>query len=196
MNVKRGDLFEQLGTGSKKDKSGNRKMFQWQGEKRKPLEGEYYLSGAIVEAYKAFSDLSSEFLIAVPVMVQERIVRTVVSSKGDKMTNIERLTSFDVTEGANISRWRERHAAALAYPTKHEKAILGLLRGWLVYADEHKERFEGEIGEDYFLGPAWAVIGGNIRTLLNGETGRLDCGTLDGVLCDTLTNQNYSPEDF
>ncbi len=34
------------------------------GEKRCPKKGEYYLSGAIVEAYLAPNDLSTEFYIA------------------------------------------------------------------------------------------------------------------------------------
>jgi len=34
------------------------------GEKRKPLKGEWYLSGAIIKAYKAPNDLNSEYYIA------------------------------------------------------------------------------------------------------------------------------------
>lgn len=36
----------------------------WTGEKRKPRKGEWYLSGAIIEAYKSPNDLSTEFHIA------------------------------------------------------------------------------------------------------------------------------------
>ncbi|WP_164104227.1 hypothetical protein [Candidatus Laterigemmans baculatus] len=44
------------------DKTGVRAMAT--GDSRKPRKGEWYLSGAIVEAYRAPSDLSSEFHIA------------------------------------------------------------------------------------------------------------------------------------
>lgn len=37
------------------------------GEFRAPKRGEYYLSGAIVAAYKAHNDLTSAYWIAVPV---------------------------------------------------------------------------------------------------------------------------------
>jgi hypothetical protein len=46
--------------------------------------------------------------------------------------------------------------------------------------------FESLIGEDYVLGPEWTQIGTAIRGLLNGETGRLDCGTLDGFILETM----------
>ena len=44
------------------DKVGIRAMAT--GEKRPPRKGEWYLSGAIVEAYRASNDLSSEYYIA------------------------------------------------------------------------------------------------------------------------------------
>lgn len=37
---------------------------RWTGERRAPKAGEWYLSGAVVEAYRAPNDLSSEFHIA------------------------------------------------------------------------------------------------------------------------------------
>jgi hypothetical protein len=39
-------------------------MARWTGEFRAPRSGEWYLSGAIVEAYRAPSDLTMEFHIA------------------------------------------------------------------------------------------------------------------------------------
>ena len=41
--------------------------FAWTGEKRPPRKGEYFLSGAIVEAYQAYSDLNTPYHIARPV---------------------------------------------------------------------------------------------------------------------------------
>ena len=69
-----------------------------------------------------------------------------------------------------------------------------LLSGWLRYADAHRGAYESGIGADYVLGPAWAQIGAGLRALLNGELGRLDGGTLDGLLCSTLTAEEFDPE--
>lgn len=44
------------------DKVGVRAMAT--GEKRVPRKGEWYLSGAIIEAYRAANDLSCDFYIA------------------------------------------------------------------------------------------------------------------------------------
>ena len=44
------------------DKVGVRAMAT--GEKRMPRKGEWFLSGAIIEAYRASNDLSGEFYIA------------------------------------------------------------------------------------------------------------------------------------
>jgi len=46
------------------------------GEKRKPLKGEWFISGAIPEAYKAPNDLSQEYFIAKIVEVEK--VQTII----------------------------------------------------------------------------------------------------------------------
>jgi len=71
-----------------------------------------------------------------------------------------------------------------------------LALAWLMYADSHQERFESTIGDDQFLGPEWAKIGAALRELLNGELGRLDGGTLDGVLYDTLKAEGFDPDQM
>lgn len=44
------------------------RWFKWDGmPKRPPKKGEWYLSGAFVEAYQAPNDLSTAFHIAIPV---------------------------------------------------------------------------------------------------------------------------------
>jgi hypothetical protein len=43
--------------------------FRATGEKRSPLKGEYYLSGAVVTAYRAPSDMSGDWWIAEAVLV-------------------------------------------------------------------------------------------------------------------------------
>jgi len=47
---------------------------RWTGEVRRPLKGEWYLSGAVIAAYKAPANLSHDFAIAE--LVQGRTVST------------------------------------------------------------------------------------------------------------------------
>jgi len=82
--------------------------------------------------------------------------------------------------------WKKRHLDAIGSPQFGEYPYVTLLKGWLAYADVHKARFESEIGEDYVLGPQWEAIGDSLRGVLNGETGRLDCGTLDGLILGVM----------
>lgn len=50
---------------------------EWRGEYRAPRHGELYLSGCegFVRAYVAPSDLTTEYFIAVPVLVESKTVR-------------------------------------------------------------------------------------------------------------------------
>lgn len=92
-------------------------------------------------------------------------------------------------------QWQRRHNAALCEPIgPHELAIVGMLFGWIEYAEMHMARYESEIGHDYVLGPAWADIGQSLLTLLNGETGRLDCGTLDRVIRNFMADNGCTVE--
>ena len=47
---------------------------RWTGETRPPLKGEWYLSGAIIEAYRAPSDLLTPYHIARLVSTRTMIV--------------------------------------------------------------------------------------------------------------------------
>jgi hypothetical protein len=96
----------------------------------------------------------------------------------------------------NDTGWQTRHMHALAAPRNAEGPIVALLSAWALYADYYAQKLDTGVGADYVLGPAWAQIGDGIRQLLNGETGRLDCGTLDGFLCDTLGAEGFNPDDL
>jgi hypothetical protein len=72
--------------------------------------------------------------------------------------------------------------------------LVGLLRAWLDYAQQYQAEHGSNIGYDYVLGPEWATIGVAIRGLLNGTSGRLDCGTLDSILYDNLKEQGFDPD--
>lgn len=105
--------------------------------------------------------------------------------------------------------WKERHngaVAAMINPplTGHtltpvhrpfEYPVAAMLHAWAEYADDHRTAYESAIGDDGVLGPEWQAIGLGIRGLLNGETGpRLDCGTLDGFILDTLAANGIDTE--
>jgi len=75
------------------------------------------------------------------------------------------------------------HHSAVMYPRpEFESPVLELLVGLAGYADAHRDRYESEVGEDGVLGDHFEEIARGLLGLLNGETGRLDCGTLDGAI--------------
>jgi len=91
--------------------------------------------------------------------------------------------------------WSTRHLQAVECPrTGFEGAFVGMIKGWLAYADAHTQAYASNIGDDCILGPAWRDIGASLRVLLNGHLGRLDAGTLDRVLCDAAARQGFDPD--
>lgn len=76
-----------------------------------------------------------------------------------------------------------KHHEAMLRPRGIEAPIVSLRSGLLQYAMEYAERFEGcELGHDGVIGAAWLEMARGYLGLLNCETGRLDCGTLDGEI--------------
>jgi hypothetical protein len=95
----------------------------------------------------------------------------------------------------NTGGWQDRHNLAMLEPSAgFEFALVHMLRGWHRYAQVHLQRFESPIGDDGVLGREWQAIGQALLGLLKGETGRLDCGTLDGFIRDTLTANGAAAE--
>jgi len=92
--------------------------------------------------------------------------------------------------------WQDRHdnawsatritSSPVGVSLSHEGSVVALVKAWENYALAHEQALGSTIGEDQILGAAWGDIGHAIRTLLNGETGRLDCGTVDSRLCKKL----------
>jgi hypothetical protein len=85
--------------------------------------------------------------------------------------------------------WARQHDKAWAVPMHdQEGAIVRLVTALADYADDYAARFESPIGHDAVLGGGkghgmgWLEILKGTRGLLNGETGRLDCGTVDSML--------------
>ncbi len=50
------------------------------------------------------------------------------------------------------------------------------------YADDHHEAYGSPIADDYILGVNWLDCLRGVRAMLNGETGRLDCGDVDSAI--------------
>jgi hypothetical protein len=101
----------------------------------------------------------------------------------------------------NTGSWQDRHDAAIRLPhmsetrNNFETAMVEMLKGWSKYAEDHKVRYESPIGDDGVLGAYWESMGDALRGLLNGETGRLDCGTLDGFILNTMRDNGVNVEN-
>ena len=104
--------------------------------------------------------------------------------------NIERIRNHN--DPCN-SGWVPRHLDATRFPRGPEIPIVRLIGGWLDYANHHHRRFDSGIGEDGFLGQHWEAIGQALLAMLNGELGRLDGGTLDALIRDTLSAEGFDP---
>ncbi len=92
------------------------------------------------------------------------------------------MRTLKVAESTIANNWASRHNKAVACPTKAEKGILDACYALEAMADAHVERYGSVIAEDGVLGDCWLKILHGVRGMLNGETGRLDCGTVDGWL--------------
>lgn len=91
--------------------------------------------------------------------------------------------------------WGYRHWLAFQSPKRNsEAAIVGLMQAAANYADLHLASYGSKIGDDGVLGEHWADIVRGILGLLNGDCGRLDCGTLDGTLRDMLAAEGFDRE--
>jgi|SRR6185437_10412447 len=90
----------------------------------------------------------------------------------------------------NTGNWQQRHLDGVyCLQSSVEYPLISMIRGWLEYADMNRDRYESSIGDDYVLGPEWRAIGVALRGLLIGGTGRLDCGTLDAIILDTMAEE-------
>lgn len=87
--------------------------------------------------------------------------------------------------------WLQRHHEAMLAPAiGHEAAIVALWDSLTFFADAHRRQFEWLIGDDHVLGPAWRDMAKAFLTMLNGTTGRLDAGVLDGALRQLARDHN------
>lgn len=94
-------------------------------------------------------------------------------------------------------RWGQAHLDAFfgrnCSKGTQGRAIASMTRALAEYADAHEKMFECPIGDDHVLRPHWADMVRAVRGMLNGETGNLDCGTMDRLLCDMLRAERFEP---
>lgn len=96
----------------------------------------------------------------------------------------------------NEAHWRREHDAAWEMPQDgFERAIRSMYAFLEEYADATRKRFRGPVGYDCVLGPAWLDMAKGLLSLLNGETGRFDCGTIDRMV-RALAKANGFEEEF
>lgn len=88
--------------------------------------------------------------------------------------------------------WALRHLQAWSDPKGFERPVVAMYQALAQYADSHAARYGSPIGEDYVIGKdGWLPMLQALRVLLNGETGRLDCGTLDRLAFDLAKAAGY-----
>ena len=80
--------------------------------------------------------------------------------------------------------WKQNHIKAMVEPVRFEIPISSMLRAIQDYAALYRERFESTIGNDGVLGEGLKDMIQGLRVLLNGDCGRIDCGTIDSKLCE------------
>ena len=91
-----------------------------------------------------------------------------------------------------MTDWKQLHREGYSFPKGMEIPITNLINGFLEYETQLKEELDWKVGDDSYCGPEWIKIGEAIRSLLSGPVGnRLDRGTLDKLLVDAMTRQDY-----
>lgn len=122
-----------------------------------------------------------------------------IHRKGDKAPAMRLvLESLDrVKRGAGRAGppdWGRRHAEAWIAPRDFERPIVDMVSSLARYADSHRVQYESSIGDDGVLGPCWKAIAEAIIGLLNGQAGRLDCGTVDALVRDMAAAEGLALE--
>lgn len=114
--------------------------------------------------------------------------RTPPSTRRKRPTKAEREALVD----ARRREHQARHNAEWSHPRNPFAAALRkMFDGWTDYAAAHKARYDTSIGKDYVIGEYWADLGHDIRRLLDGETGALDCGSVDHLIRETMLKAKH-----
>lgn len=90
--------------------------------------------------------------------------------------------------------WMKRHEDAMRSPKGSEVAIVMLVKGLEAYASHHADMYGSTMSNDGYLGPVWSTMVTGLHDLLNGDCGRLDCGTLSARIGALLTDNGFDSE--
>lgn len=106
------------------------------------------------------------------------------------------MKTLKVPEPTIANNWATRHNKAITHPTKTERGVVDACYALEAMAEAHAERYASVIAEDGVLGDCWLKTLHGVRGMLNGETGRLDCGTVDGWLVRLALDHGFADEEL
>lgn len=93
-----------------------------------------------------------------------------------------------------LINWKDAHDCARYYPRPGiETAMAIMLDGVTEFVAAYRDRYEAPISEDAILGDegiARILLG--LRTLLDGELGRLDAGSLGDEIASIVVNAGWA----
>lgn len=98
----------------------------------------------------------------------------------------------------NTGDWQGRHLQAWSFAPRGSFpwCLQRMIAEWCAYAEAHWLRYDSPIGQDGVLGDEWARMGKALRGMLNGETGNLDCGTVDGLILAIAAHHGVNAEEM
>lgn len=73
--------------------------------------------------------------------------------------------------------------------------IIRMLEALASYADIHHRAYNSPIGQDGFIAGPWCEALAAVRAMLNCETNRLDCGTVDAAILAMLEPAGFQAGD-
>lgn len=105
--------------------------------------------------------------------------------------------------GSEGQEWARRHLMAWEFgnasadhgPKRTEAIIRDQIIAWARYGEQHRMVYRQDIGKDGVLGIGFKAIGQAIRILLQGQTGRLDQGTLDKLVLNIAESCGVNLEE-
>ena len=93
--------------------------------------------------------------------------------------------------------WKIRHDAAMRNPQGFEKPIVMMVTALKLYAEMHNTRYESRIGphlESDPISDGWRDMAIGLLSMLCGELGRLDAGTIDAMVRDLAAENDVNLE--
>lgn len=107
------------------------------------------------------------------------------------------LNIFANPKAPDTGGWRTRHNDAVSNPGRLEHPIIYAALAIGNYSKNYAINYGANVAEDAILGQeAILPMIRAFRTLLNGELGRLDAGTLDAWILAVAKEAGFTEEDL